>query len=106
MNTFILRGKNTSENYTVNVPFSDMLLLGETIVSLVVTISVFSGDDPTPSNVLSGSPTTDSTNTIAIFTLTAGVEGVTYIVSVLATGSSTSVALKEGYLSIVPTNPF
>lgn len=106
MNTFILRGKNPSESVTCNIPFSDLLGVGETIVSLSVTISVFSGTDPSPSSVLSGVPTTDSTNTIAIFTLTAGVSGVTYIISVLVTGSSSNVAMKQGYLTIIPTDPF
>ena len=90
----------------VNVPFSDLLSVGETISSLTVTITVYSGTDATPQNVLYGAPTTDSTNTIAIFTLTGGVVGVTYIVSVLVTGSTGSIDLKQGYLSIVATDPF
>lgn len=106
MRTFILQGKNASENIVVNVPFADLLSVGETISSLTVTITVYSGADPTPSNVLYGVPTTDSTNLIAIFTLTGGVVGVTYIVSVLVTGSTGSIVQKQGYLSIVATDPY
>lgn len=106
MKTFILPGKLTSENLTVNVPFSDMIGNGEIVIAVVVTITVYSGIDPTPANVLLGVPTIDATNTIAIFTLTGGVSGVTYIVAVQATGSSSNVAVKEGYLTVIPTNPF
>jgi hypothetical protein len=34
------------------------------------------------------------------------VSGVTYIISVLVTGSSSNVAMKQGYLTIIPTDPF
>lgn len=80
--------------------------MGEIINTISVTITVASGSDPTPSSVLSGVPTTDTTNTYGIFVLTGGVSGATYLISVLVTGSLTTIALKEGYLSIVPTNPF
>lgn len=106
MKTFILPGKLIGESLTVNVPFADMLGNGEIVIAVVVSITVFSGSDPTPSNVLLGVPTIDPTNTIAIFTLTGGVSGVTYIIAVQATGSSSNVAVKEGYLTIIPTNPF
>lgn len=112
MNNFILPGKAPSENLLCNIPFSDVLVAtvnptsDEIIIALVVTISVFSGTDPAPASVLLGPPTTDLTNTFAIFTLTGGVAGVIYVVSVLATGSIGTIALKTGYLSVIPNNPF
>lgn len=106
MNTFILPIKDTAESITCNIPFSDLLGNGEIIISATVTITVFSGSDPTPSNVLLGAPTTDPTNTILVFTLTGGLAGVTYVVSALVTGSTSNVVEKVGYLTVISPNPF
>ena len=113
MNTFFLRAKNTSESIVCTVPFTDLLIEDpsegggqETITTIGVNISVYSGTDPNPSNVLVGSPSTDPTNTMAIFTLTGGVVGVIYIISVVVTGSDGTVAQKDAFLSIVATDPY
>jgi hypothetical protein len=106
MNTFILPTKEVSEVLPCNIPFSDLLVNAEIVISATVNISVYSGTDPSPSAMLPDTITTDPTNTIVIFAISAGVAGVTYILEVTATGSAGSVPVKTGFLTVVPMNPY
>lgn len=105
MNTLIFADKNAAEVLPYSVEFIDRLLVGETISTPLVTILVSSGTDPSPSAMLSGSPTVSGGNTIN-FILTGGVPGVVYTIVVTALISSSNVYLKVGHLAIVASDPF
>jgi hypothetical protein len=83
--------------------YSSDLTSGETISSTVVSCSVWSGTDPTPASLISGSATTSGALVKQLFT--GGLAGVIYFVRVLATTSLGQVLPKAGYLAVVATQP-
>jgi len=107
MNTLIWGDKNPDEIIPYTVQFLDRLLVGETIVTPEVTILVFSGDDPAPSDmVVLGSVTLNTAANAINFVLTGGVPGAVYVVVVSAIISSGNLYMKVGRLAIVASDPF
>jgi hypothetical protein len=78
--------------------FISKLALNETISSAVVTASVYSGVDATPSGLLSGSATISGTKVSQ--TLTAGVSGTIYQLSCAATTSLGKILMLQGFLAV------
>jgi len=108
MNTLIFGDKNTLEILPYSVEFSDRLLPGETILSPVITIFVFSGTDPSPSDLLGTviPPAVNTAGNIITFTLKEGVPGVIYLVVVSALISSGNLYIKVGHLAVMASDPF
>lgn len=83
-------------------PFNGALLLGETIASAVIDVTVYSGTDATPNNLQSGSLTISGTSVLQNFTGSGGQLGVTYNVLCTATTSAGRKLQARGYLALVP----
>lgn len=79
--------KDPVEVILVTFDYSDVLgITGETITSTAWSISVYDGVDPSPQTMLSGSGTFN--NTSASNYIQGGVDGVTYLLSCVATTNS------------------
>lgn len=87
----------------IQFDFRSSLSAAETIVTQVVTASVYSGEDPSPSGIISGSAS--ATNTVVFQLITGGVAGVIYDVLATVTTSLGQTLQLAGYLAVVPTLP-
>lgn len=96
----VLPTKPLSETAAAAFDFGAQLPLGETISSATVAVAVYAGEDAAPAAMLSGSPVIDGG--VVTQLLTAGVLGVTYIVTCLATFSGGQILAMFGYLVVAP----
>lgn len=95
----IAPSKRSDATVPVHFPFADQLEFGESISGQVVTAVVFSGEDPSPENILFGSPTL-ANNTVTQI-VTGGVPGVIYQLVAVATTSNDNMYTKGAKLAIV-----
>ncbi len=96
--TFSAKAVGDTQPYVVN--FSDRLQFGETINGAAVSISVFSGTDPSPSSLLSGIATYDTSGNVTQV-LTGGIAGVIYNVVYIVTGTGSHNYVKVGQLAVL-----
>ena len=82
----LLDNKDPSEIDTLTFDFADMLNSGETVSTVVMSVSDLEKVDGTPSTFLSGSASI--TSPFVTQTITGGVEGAMYLVKCLATLST------------------
>lgn len=92
--------KLTSSTFTVQFDFISQLAVGETISTQVVTCTVYSGTDASPSFMISGSAT--ASGTIVSQNITAGTEGVVYYLKCTITTSAGQTLVQTGFLVVVP----
>ncbi len=83
--------------------FISKLQVGESILSAVATISVYSGIDSNPSAMLAGTPTVSGTVVNTLIAPT--VVGCIYEVKILAVTSLGQTLVLTGYLAVVPDLP-
>lgn len=102
MSMVLLLPKQTGETATYAFDFISRLAVGETITSQSVAATVYSGVDPTPSNIISGSATVSGT--IVSQKITGGVAGTIYKLVSTATTSAGQTLQLVGYLPVL-TNP-
>lgn len=88
-----------TKNYN-QFDFSGDLAASETISTKVVTATVYSGVDPSPSSLVSGSAS--STGAVVSQILTGGVLGVIYEILCTVTTSAGQTLERVGYLAVVP----
>lgn len=102
--TFPAKAVGETQPYVVN--FSDRLQFGETINGAAVSISVFSGTDPSPSSMLSGTTSYDASGNVTQV-LTGGVVGVIYNIVYVVTGTASHNYVKVGQLAVISdSDPF
>jgi len=82
--------------------FISCLQQGETIATFSVGATVYSGTDPNPSLILSGSPTLVNGTQVRQLT-TGGVNGVTYELDCTVTTSLGQTLIQTGLLSVYTT---
>lgn len=89
----------------MNLPFdfTSKLAAGETISTKVVTATVLSGVDPTPSAIVNGAAT--SSGSIVTQSITAGVLGVFYLLVCKITTSLSQTLSLGGVLLVEPDGP-
>jgi len=95
----IIEGKQSGETVTIPFSFLSHLATGETISSASTTATVYSGTDASPSAIISGAASI-SGSTVSQ-KITAGTEGVTYLLLCSATTSTGQILKISGYLVIV-----
>lgn len=97
----ILAPKTTSEG--VNVPFDFISRLGssETISTQVVTCTVWSGVDASPSSMISGSAS--HSGSVVTQLVIGGVAGVTYYLLCTITTSLGQTLSLAAFLTVLPT---
>lgn len=95
-----LAGKIAAETVKVSFDFTSRLATGETISTKSVAATVWSGTDASPSAIISGS----ASNSGAVVTqvVTAGTEGVVYVLTCTITTSASQTLLLTAYLPVVP----
>jgi hypothetical protein len=96
--------KLVDETITIQFNFANRLAVGEAITAGGCAVEVFSGTDADPEAILSGAATLDGT--IISQVITAGVAGVTYLISCQADTDDLNVLINQGRLSVLPENSF
>jgi hypothetical protein len=87
-----------TQSYPFN--FISDLAVGETISGATVVATVWSGNDPSPSAIISGAASISGT--IVTQKLTAGVAGNIYAVTCTATTSAGQTLVRSAYLVVGP----
>lgn len=95
--------KLSTSTQNVEFDFLSLLAIGETISTQVVTASVYSGTDASPSSLISGSAI--ASGTIVTQKLTGGIAGVTYELVCTITTSAGQTLVLQGYLIVVGALP-
>jgi len=104
-NRVIFPAKNVSEILLLTFEFlSRLSITNEIVDSAIVTASVWSGNDQSPANILSGLPDVVGVSTVTQL-VTGGVLGTTYVLNCIAITSSGQKLALNGYLSILPDTP-
>ena len=99
----VIPAKKLGETVVIPFDFISRLAQGETITAAVCLCSTYTGVDPNPSAVISGSATISGT--VVNQLITAGVLGVIYELLARATTSLGQVIELSAYLVIVPDLP-
>lgn len=100
MNQLIFPAKAIGETQPYVVNFSDRLQFGESINGAAVAVSVFSGTDPSPSSMISGTASYDANGNVTQV-LTGGLVGVIYNIVFIVTGTGSHNYVKVGQLAVV-----
>ena len=95
--------KDPAETYAIAMDFTALVPSGQSISSSVWTCSVYSGNDPSPSSVLTGGPTT-SGYTVSQG-VTGGLNGTSYAIRVQITTSAGYVFVGTAVLPVITQTP-
>lgn len=96
----VQKSKLLGESLVLPFDFLSSLALGETISTKVVTATVFSGVDASPSSVISGAAT--SSGSVVSQKVTGGVLGVIYELLCQITTSAGQTLQMSSFLAVVP----
>lgn len=99
----LIPAKKLGETVILPFDFISKLSPGETLLTSTCFVSVYSGVDAFPGNLIGGTPTISGT--IVNQLITAGVLGVIYDILARATTSLSQVIELSGYLVIIPDLP-
>lgn len=93
----------TTESLTRGIDFTPQLsLTGDTFTGTpTVTVSVLSGIDPTPQNILVGTPSLSANSMQIIQRISRGVAGVAYLLSFRCGTAQNNTLEQQGILYIV-----
>ena len=100
MENVITRSKFVNETIPIVFDFSDQLSSGESVSSCTITVSLFTGIDNNPSNILYHTPII--TGNVVEQNVRLGIPGCIYEISFLAIGSSGTHCEKCTNLAILP----
>lgn len=100
MSHVVLDPKLSGETRTYKFDFTSSLAVGETLSTQVVTASVYSGIDATPSAIISGVAT--ASGAIVSQVITAGTVGVLYTLLCSVTTSAGQTLVLTGFLAVIP----
>lgn len=92
--------KLVGETFLAKFDFASRLDVGVTISTAVVTCTVYSGTDASPSSMISGADSTSGT--IITQAITGGTLGVVYYLLCTITTSDSQTLLAAGFLAVVP----
>lgn len=95
--------KKQGEVVTLSFEFLSQLAPGETISTQVVTSTVWSGTDASPSSMISGSASASSTRVSQ--KITGGVVGVVYYLLCTITTSAGQTLQQAGFLAVITNVP-
>lgn len=99
----ILDPKRVTDVELVTVDFLSLLAIGETISTKVVTASVYSGTDASPSAIISGAAT--SSGTTVTQSIIGGVAGAIYYLLFTITTSLSQTRTIGAFLAVIPNAP-
>lgn len=95
-----LSPKLVSDVINLTFDFTSRLAVSETISTQVVTCTVYSGTDASPSSMISGAAT--ASGAVVTQVITAGTEGVVYVLKCVITTSASQTLVMTGILAVVP----
>ncbi len=100
MSRIVLEAKPSGETRNEIFDFTSRLALAETLSTAAVTATVYAGTDASPSAIVSGSASIAGTQVTQ--KLTAGTEGVTYLLACSVTTSAGQTLKLYAFLTVVP----
>ena len=100
MSRVIFEGKLSAETIIETFDFKSRLAASETISTASTVCTVYAGTDASPSSVISGAATISGQTVTQ--KVTAGTEGVVYILACTITTSLGQTLVIDAYLTIVP----
>lgn len=98
--SFLIPSKLAAEDIIITTDFANLMVQGTTISSAAVTAVVYSGVDPAPNNIISGSATISGGEVSQ--KIIDGEEGCTYLLTFSATTSDAQIIRKQAFLTIIP----
>jgi hypothetical protein len=90
--------KDPRETFPVSIDFTNLLGVGETVSSVVFSVQVVNAVDPNAAAMISGAGTVSGN--VCSQTITGGINGVTYLISALATTSLNNKLIGAGLLTV------
>lgn len=90
--------KGPLETVSLAFDFTSSLAAAETISTKAVVVTTYSGTDAAPSSLLNGSAS--SSGQVVTQSITAGVAGVTYLLTCTITTSAGQTVQLSGYLTV------
>lgn len=98
----LLPSKQVADSLLVNFPFQNQMVFGEVVTGAVVTITVYTGTDPNPTTMLSGTPDyTTGLGEYVLQTIVAGISGNIYQLVCTVATSLSNVFVCEAYLAVI-----
>lgn len=102
MSRLIFEGKKNGETRKEVFDFTSSLAPGETISNASTAAVTYSGTDTAPSGIISGTASISGAKVTQA--LTAGVIGVTYLLTCTANTSTLQVLQLQAFLTVVPAS--
>lgn len=97
-----LPSKQVSDVLVPVFPFQDQMAFGELIIGAIVTVTVYTGIDPSPSVILSGTPQWSINQGLAVSqTVINGISGNVYLMVCSVTTSLSNTFLNQAYLAVI-----
>ena len=100
MSRIVLEAKPSGETRNEIFDFASRLALAETLSTAAVTATVYAGTDASPSAIVSGSASISGAQVTQ--KLTAGTEGVTYLLACSVTTSAGQTLKLYAFLTVAP----
>lgn len=102
MSTGILATKFETEELTLEIDMSSRCVVGESILTSVVSVSVLSGEDPLAEFMVSGAASV--TNSVVSQKIINGVAGVVYLIECAGRSSLNNIFVNECKLAVRSDN--
>ena len=96
--------KQAGETISLFFEFAGRLLEGETLTGGGCVVSVLSGTDPSPEDLLDGGAVQNGTEVVQ--QIIGGLPGVVYVISCQADTSELNILIQQSALAVVSDNPF
>ncbi len=104
MTFIILPVKFSGSTIPVECDFSSLMATGEAVTAVVTTAQVFTGTDPSPSSIISGTGTLVRNSFVQ--KITGGLVGVVYLLTFSATTNLLNYRIINAYLAVINDDPF
>jgi hypothetical protein len=101
MSTVVFASKLQGESIDIEVDTLSKLAVGENSLTVATTMEVYSGADPNPTAMLSGSPSVS--NNIAKQKVVGGLPGVVYQITFAVRTSNSQILLLQGRVAVLPS---
>lgn len=99
MSTYVYESKLVNESLDVTASFLSRMVVGETLGTCAASMSVSSGTDPAPEDMLSGACVVSGSNVVQ--KLKGGLPGVIYILSLSGRSTLNNVFVQEVKIAVL-----
>jgi hypothetical protein len=105
MSRVVFSPKRVGDTVLVTIDFTYATTTGDTVLSAVCSMSVYSGVDSNPSLLFNGTASVINNHTAVSQSITGGIAGVVYELKCTATTTSGQTPVQAGYLVVEPDLP-